>query len=311
VDTKLKALFFFVDLVLPLLIGYVLRRRGWGEGRFTNRLMLGNLMVTGTLLGLLSFWIIKFNRHLLWLPVLGVAMQIIAGAAGYLRAWMKYDDMDRRGSYVISAMLSNRGIVGMLTVFILYGEVGYAYTCLTTLPSALTLYLICFPFASYCFHTHHRTTEGARSFWSTLVTPKQIPLLGVLLVVILNCSGVKRPDILGDIFPWLVHVSAWLFVLPLGLSLEFSELRRHWVSVLDLTAIKFLITPALIYALARLAGLSGEVLNTLVILSFSPTAVYAVITCKLHGLDIHLPMAAMMLTTAVYLLCALPLLLLL
>ena len=310
-NPHVKLLFFLIDIILPLAVGYLIRRR-WGErDRLANGLIRFNIIVMITLLSVLSFWVMELQVQLLWLPVLGVVMQFVPGAAGYWRARRRFDDMDRRGSFVLSAMLSNRGYVGMLAVFILYGEVGYAYMRLTILLSGFVVFLFCFPMAAWFHQAHHGAAGEKRSFASLIFTRNQIPILGILAGLALNRLGPARPEWVGGAFPYAVHVSAWFGILPIGMSLEFGELRRHWRDAAELVPIKFVVNPAMVYALAWCVGLRGTALYTVVILAASPTAINSVITCKLHGLDIHLPVAAFILTTAVFICCVLPVLLVL
>ncbi|NQU09580.1 AEC family transporter [bacterium] len=110
---------------------------------------------------------------------------------------------------------------------------------------------------------------------------------------------------------YLIHVLAWLFVFPLGYAMDFSQMRRYWSDLPELFVIKFLVTPALIFALGWLVGLRGDALYAVTVLAASPTAINAVIAARLHQINVHLAMAALISTTTAYILIVLPLILLL
>ena len=310
-DPRLKILYFFVDLILPLFVGYMLVRRGRIKADFFDWMMLARIVTLAPMLAVLSFWAIELKMGLIWLPVLGVVMQVIPGVVALLRVRAKFRNSLDRGSYVLSNMLGNRGVVGLLAVFILYGERGFAYGYLVMLLGPVVLYFFCFPMAGY-FRAVHRG-EGAKrpSFKFLLWNRRQIPLLGILIGMGLNLTGVSRPAVLGDVFPLLLHISFWALVLPLGASMDFGEMKSYWRRVADVLPIKFIVAPALVYALALAVGLEGEPLYTVVILSCSPTAISAVFTSKLFKLNVHLAMAAFLLTMATHLVVVLPAILLL
>jgi len=145
------------------------------------------------------------------------------------------------------------------------------------------------------------------TFSSIFFTRNQLPLLGLIAGVILNRTGIIRPPFFAGIFPFLVSTSAWLYLVPIGYDLDFGEMRKYWSKVTDLIPIKFILVPAALYGLALLAGLEGTKMGTVVILSFTPSAVGAVIAAKLNRLNTHLPMAAYILTTTVYMFVVFPL----
>lgn len=310
-DVRHKLLYFALDLVAPLTVGYLLRRSGCVTREVMDRLTMVSLLTVAPATVLISVWGMDVAARLLWLPVIGLAMQAVAGGAGWLRAQRKFDGALDRGSFFIVSTLSNRGVVGALTVFIVFGEQGYAYTQLVMLFGTLTVYAVMFPAASYYYRAEHLEQGRAPGLRSVFLDRRQMPLVGLSLGVLLRVAGVTRPGAAADIFPWLIHLMAWLFIVPLGHSMQVRRMVRHWPAVSELILIKFLLTPLVVYFLARLAGLEGAVLATVVILSASPTAINAVVTVKVHRLNVDLAMAAFVLTTAAYLALVLPVVLVL
>jgi predicted permease len=306
-NVYVKIIYFFSDILLPLAMGYLIRRFISEKTVIFDRMIKWNILFLIPLLSLISFWIIDLRVQLIWLPVLGVVMQVVPGAAGFFRARKKYKSSLDQGGYILSAMLSNRGIVGMISVFILYGEEGYALVRLVMLFAGFVLYLVCFPMARHLYSVHEKLNGEKPSIFRILFDRNQAPVLGILAGIILNYGRLERPAIFGDIFPVLIHIVAWLYILPIGHSLDVKQVRFHLKGMSEILLIKFILTPLITYLCALSVGLEGTSINTVFILSMAPTAINALITAKIHKLNFHLAMSAYLLTTAVYLFLLYPL----
>lgn len=304
-----KLALFFVDLVLPLGIGYVLASRERAR-RFLDRAMKANIVTLVPALTALSLWTLQLRREDAWIPVLGIAMQLVPACLAYPWARARYDDPLRQGSFTFATMLSNRGTVGVLTVFLLYGEQGFAYAQLVILLAPAVNFGLCFPWAQRFHARRHGTDVERPRLAGILFSPNMVPAVGVIVGFLLKASPWSRPDSLGRAVPLLLHLMIWLFIVPLGASIDFGEMRRYWRDVLALSPVKFAFTPAVIYLLSLLVGISGVGRDVTVILAFSPTAILAVVTSKLFDLDVHMAMAAFVMTTVLYLVFVLPVILL-
>lgn len=304
-DLLEKILYFISDLILPLAVGYYLRCKNWDRKLF-DQLMVITMLGIYPLLALLSFWKIKLVFDLMWLPVLGVVMQVIPGLCALARV-NKYACSLDKGSYMMAAILSNTLTIGGLVVFILFGEIGFAYTQLTLLLNNVILFLFCFPLAQY-YYNRHDHIAGAKFNWRKIILNRnQIAILGVLAGVLLNYYEMARPDYFNLVFNLILHTSAWTALLPIGFSLDFSKIKQYLLSTLDLIGIKFIVTPLLLYCISRLVIQDQIMIKTLIVLASTPTAIVAVLTVKIHNLNINLAMAAFMLTTIIYLAVVCPL----
>lgn len=308
-EVTTKLLFFVLDMIIPLIVGYSMRRAARFQPSLFDRMMDVGIVGVEPILACLSFWIIPLEIQLVWLPILGIIMVVIPGIFAFLQANRKYKEPLDKGGFILGAMLPNRGVIGMLTVFAIYGETGYALVQIITITNLLVLQLFCFPLAEHYYQSHYKQEKKHTPILSLFLNRRQLPLLGIMLGVGLNLSGVYRPVVLGETFPYLVHISAWLFVIPVGYSLVFHELQNHWKNSLDVLWIKFLATPILMYLIIKPMNLGEIATDVLLILSFAPTAINAVVTARLFRLNVHVPMTAFMLTTFFYLLFILPLIL--
>ncbi len=263
-------------------------------------------------LALLSFWQVELKTELIVLPFLGLAMQLLPGGIAWLRSEFKSQDNLVKGSYILSNLLCNRGVLGGLTVFILFGEQAFAYAQLIIVFGMPVLVIVGFPLASHYNRAHYNNAnDNSSSFLSTFLDKRQLPLAGLLAGGLLNVGGIERPEMLGTVFAGLIHVVAWALLVPVGASIDFREMKKHWRQVLDIIPLRFILSPLILYLLAMLAGLEGTLLLTVVVLAMTPTAINAVVTAKLFGLSVNLATTAFVLTTAVYMIFILPLMLVL
>ena len=309
-DPKLKILYFVADLIAPLAVGYLLARHTRLSRKTPDHMMTFGIVVVAPLLLAVSMWGAALSLEMIWLPVLGVVMQVVPGAVGFLRVRRKYADPGEQGSFLLATMLSNRGVVGALSVVILYQEQAYVWARLVMLFSPFIAYAFCFPMARRFYQISQQREDRPPPWYTALLTRNQIPLLGLAAGLALNLAGPPRPQILGRLFMVWVHVLAWVFIVPLGFGLDLGEVRRYWTGAIELLGIKFILTPLVIFLLAVAMGLRGEMLYTVTILAAAPTAVTAVIVARLNRINMHVAMAAMILTTLVYIVVVFPLVLL-
>ena len=308
-DVGAKAFLAFFDLLLPLGVGYALAGCTKLRRESFDRMLRAAIVTVFPAMALLSLWRARLESELLWLPVLGMAMQVMPGLVGLLRSRSKPYNSLETGSYVLSSLLSNRGVVGGLTLYILFGEEGYMHSRLVIVLAIPSLFLIYFPIARY-FRISHDAGSGEKlDLRSIIFNRNQAPVIGLAAGFLLNMAGVARPTAFDWVFAALVHVVAWMFLVPVGASMDFGQMRRHWRHMLDLLPIKFVVTPLAMFAMGRAVGLEGTILHSLVVLSFAPTAINAVIAAKLHDLDVHVATTAFVLTTGVYVVVVLPIIL--
>lgn len=305
-DLKIKLFYIFMDLFCPLMLGYICRFWQTCDDKFFRGMINFNIFFLYPLLSLLSFWVLKLNSELIWLPIFGVLLGVIPGVTAYAWSARKYDDPLEKGSYLLSAILSNFGTLGGLCAFILFGEIGYAYVQLTVAPQNFFLFLFCFPLAQYYYQQSLHSGPCKVNVAEIFFNRNQIPVLGLFLGIGLHGSGMPRPDFLGAIFDPLVHLGAWTALMPIGFSMELAEMRQYYRRIFDLIPIKFVITPVLAFFLSRLVLQDSVAIKTLLVIASTPTAINAVVTAKIYNLNVNVAMAAFVVTTAMFILLVFP-----
>ncbi|NLW56844.1 MAG: transporter [Firmicutes bacterium] len=304
-----KLLSLFLELLLPLLAGYLLKRWRRLKPKTVDHLMKCNIYLFFPLLGVLSIWGMKLNMDLIWLPILGVIMQVVPGILAFILVKKRFTNPLEQGSYILASMLSNRGTVGLLSVYLLFGEEGYVLGRLIMLFNSFVIYLVGYPLAQYFYQKGSSLLQGRVSWKNLFLNRTQLPVLGVLIGLLVNVTGLPRPQSVKSLVDLLIRLSAWTSLLPIGYAMDFAAMKDYYLKTMELLGIKFILTPALTLLLGRLVISDAKVLWTVCILSLAPTAINAVVAAKINNINYHLPMASLITTTLVYLLVVFPIIL--
>lgn len=308
-DVKMKLIIFAIDMIVPLAVGYACRYQSVIKEQVFNKMILNNILVVCPIVSFLSFWVLPLTADLLWLPVISIFMGLLPGALAYYIAERKYKDDIDRGSYVMSAILSNLGTIGGVCVFLIYGEKGYGYQQIILLFQYILMFMVCYPLAQYYYQRAHGGPKVKRiSVASVLFSKNQIAVLGILLGGILQAAGIQRPEGLGEISVFLIHLGAWTGLIPVGYSMDFAKIKMYYKELTDLSIIKFLVTPVIVYIVGHAVCSNQNMLNTLLILSCTPVAVNAVVVSRIYHLNVNIGVAAFIVTTVIFLFVQYPLL---
>mgnify|MGYP001012431882 CR=1 FL=1 len=310
-DSEMRILYVLTDLVAPLVVGYFIHQRKWISDMMMNRIIRFNIIVIYTLLSLLSFWVLPIDRELAIVPFFGFFLILFPGLIGQIFFARSYPNLLDRGAYLVSAFLSNIGTLGGVCAFILYSEQGFAYSQIIATCQNVLLVLLIFPLSQYFYLKHTggtRKSSPVRDFCNLFFSWNQICLIGMAAGLYLNLHGIARPAALTPIFAWLVHISAWFAMLPVGYLIDFRRARPYLFTTKSLYFIRFIVMPAAACLLAYFAFDSAIARNTMLIFASCPTAINAVIAARLYKLNVDLPIASFLATTTLYLLLFFPIL---
>lgn len=298
-----KMLSFFTSIILPLFVGYVLRKFAGVKKEKLDFLLVIQITVLIPVLVLLIFWEMELNKNMLLLPVLGFITPLISGAFGYLFSKNKFKDPLQKGSYIVSSILSNRGTIGGLTMFILFGEAGYAYVNIIILFAVIYVFFITYPIGNYY---SSRAITQRQTFKAIIFRKTNLPILGILIGIFLNIFAGERPDFIA---PWLnpyAKLIAWIALLPVGASISFNTVKKHIKKVWDISLIKFIIMPIITAAIAYPLIPDTQMATILVLVNTMPVAINSVVVSKLTKLDEDVSVSAFLLTTVIYLFVVFP-----
>lgn len=297
----------FADILLPLLLGMVLRR--WGLSREILRMAIkANVVCVATFLSLVSFWTVHVTRELLWLPISILPICFIPVLLFYGFQKNRFTNPLDQGSYMISMMLGNIGTLAGLCAYVLFGEKGFAYVQLIAVPQILVIVLYCFPMAQRFYEIGTGSGEkGKTNFLRLLLTPNQLPALGVAAGLLLSGLHVERPEAVGTLFTVLIHVSAWMGMMPVGYDLRLGSVGTYALKLWPIFSVKFILLPAILYGLTILFVKDPAMITCVVLSAGAPTAIFAVAASQLYGLNVDMSESSFVTTTLAFLFVLYPL----
>lgn len=307
-DTLFRIIQLLIDVIGPIALGYFLSVKKLATPAFTDFMIKFNVRGVFTVLAFVAFWKLQFTAEVALIPFVGLLILFLPYFAGM---WLtrKVANPLERGALVVSAMIGNTSTLGSLICFLILGATSYAYVQVVGVLQSLVLLLFCFPLCQK-FRDHAQTRKGLskkRSFVEVFFTWNQISILGMIAGASLSLSGIKQPESLAPFFAALVHISAWIQLLPVGLLLNFSSARRALnANVLKLLPLKFIVLPGIIGAISYTLFSSRVISATLFIQAICPVGINTVFCCAIYGLKTETAMAAFVLTTILFLVLVCP-----
>ena len=304
-EINARLIYLGTDLILPLIVGYLLYQRRLLSDAVVNLLIRINVIVFFTLLSLFSFWALPLTRDLLILPAFFAFIILFPGFISWRFLGRRFHSPIDRGTHLISALLSNIGTLGGICAYIIYGEPGFAYAQIGGACQNLILVLLAFPAAQYYYLLHKNSGRSARldgrAFLGLLISWNQLSLLGMAAGLLLNLFGAVRPPVLSSAFSYLIHISAWFAMLPVGSLINFRRARHFVYLTLDMIFLRFLLVPLVAYFAARLVISDPVIRNALVLFAGVPAAINATLTARLYHLNVDYTIAVFLVTTVLYL----------
>ncbi len=299
-----KLLFALAVITCSLLAGCVVRRLCGGRdlAPLRRRMQLVALFGCIPLSALLSLWGLPApDARLLSLPLLGVVNWVAGGLLGLGAAHLLRLNRAQTGSMFCCGTFTNIGALGGLVCVLFLGEQSIALVALYRLCEDFYYFAVGMPVAR-----RYGVEEGRGGGKSLLAVACDPVLLGVLAAlgagVLLNWLNVPRPAWGGPLASAMVLLATVLFLTAIGMSLRLSRVRNYTRQWLCVALIKFFCAPALICALAALAGLGqvdgGLPLKTVLIVSCMPVAMNALVPPSLYRLDLDLANTCWICTTA-------------
>jgi malonate transporter len=98
-------------------------------------------------------------------------------------------------------------------------------------------------------------------------------MIAIALGVIFSLFKIGLPNIMDTTLTYLARMTAPLALLGIGGTLKLSGLRKRLKPTISAGTFKLIFMPILVVGLGLLAGMRGEILAVLLVMSGSPTAV--------------------------------------
>ena len=251
----------------------------------------------------LSFWVIDISHNvgILSLPLIGLLVSISMVIPARFLAKLHNLSRQQAGSYITSAMFSNIGYtLGGFLAFVLLGEIAFGLTVLYCLYFKPFYYTIGFYISEhYGCQTKSNIAESLKKIFTEGI--RLLPLIGLILGVILNFSGLERPSLLGALNRILIPLSTFGFLFAIGMTLKFRTLKQYKKELISMSLLKFIISPLIGLSIAYLMGYSYLMdklpLKVVFIESAMPVAIASLVLANLFDLDKDLSNSCWIVTT--------------
>ncbi|MCB2173845.1 hypothetical protein KQH41_01120 [bacterium] len=303
-------LLFSLGLILAgLLLGWLWQRRLRGQGRdeivpiFRKRLQQFGLLFCMPISFAAAVWVVSFaDPRLALLPLIGVAILLLGGGLGWVAALLTRQQPRRMGAMICCGSFTNIGSIGALVAFIFLGEPGFALVAIYKMFEETTYYTVGFPIA----RIFGAQTDDRRPGQRLLLVLKDPFFLAALIALfcglVLNFSGLPRPEVFETINGFLVPGGTFVLLLSIGLGLRISGIRENLGIALLIAGVKFLVLPLAAVSIAWSLGFSdmngGLPLKVVLVVSSMPVAFTALVAASIYDLDLDLANTCWLVTTA-------------
>lgn len=313
-DAVQRSLAILAWMVLPVIGGFALWR-GWlvrsadghelaGRGaRASSRL---SMVVLIPPMAMLVFWTGELPAGpSALMPLLGLSIHLLGGAAGWLLARVLGCTRPVQGACFLGGASSNVLTFGGIVAVLLlstpqdpHGEQALSAMQLYRVLEGPFYYLVAWPVAAILSAEEPRTAPWGATFRKSFRPVTLLPLAGMAAGILLNLSGVRRPGALDGLASWLVRGNVVLLGLTVGLTLRRASIARRWPLCVGVSAIKFILLPCAAGAVLWLFGFRGLHLQTALVCASMPVAFMAVVGANLVGLDEEVLGSLWLFTTA-------------
>jgi predicted permease len=231
-------------------------------------------------------------------PVL-IAISAISGIAagfmlGFLSCRICKNSRAEAGALILAMAFPNATYLGLPVLEATFGSwargIAIQYDLFACTPALFTVGIL--------FAARMGNTEQSRA---TLLAGlfRIPPMWAAIAAVFLNLANIPMPSVLQGLLELLGRGVVPLMLFSLGLSLQWSSSRwRLLPSLVPVVIISLFLVPAVVWVVAMMLGLQGEIMAAVVMEAAMPSMVLGIVLCDRFNLDAGLYAAAVTVTTA-------------
>lgn len=310
----IRILSMFAVLLVALSSGYLAEARFKLPPVLPSRIMTFVLAVLNWPIAIYLIWQMQLGRDLIWLPIAGVIVLAAATALSILVFSAYKTDFESKLTLILAGGLSNLGYTGGAFVcYALFGLAGLGLAYIYLMLWIPATYLGFFPVLKII--EQRRAKAPPKAIFASLADYRMLVIPAVAVGFILNIAQVKQPAFidrlhLADIF---IYTASALAFFAIGLRVTFGRLKAYVPLYFPLSAVKFLLTPAVALLVLWVLSVTGQGLsplarNVTIVQSAAPSAVMMVTICHVFKLDSSLASALWVVSTAVFVVIVVPIL---
>jgi predicted permease len=286
-STFLSALQGVLEIVIVLIVGYFLSKKGWFDINTADlfaKLVLNLSLPLNMIVNLTTFFkredLIHSTKGLI-IPFLSI---IISYIVGYTLAFIFKTKKYRRGLLAGMFSLSNSIFIGLPMSQALFGEIATPYTLLyymanTTIWWTIGVYGI-------ILDTQGKIDKGILNM-DTLKRIFNPPFLGFLIGVILIFSNLKIPSFIFNSFKMIGNLTTPLSLFYVSIIIYQMGFKRFSLdkdTILTFLG-RFIVTPLLVIILNYFIPLPKLMRDVFIIMSAMPVMVNSAIVSRIYGGD--------------------------
>ena len=313
-DPTLKFLVFAAFSAICLLAGYGLRRRGVMKEDWSRPIHLHTVIWIWSPITLQAFWRLDLNAEFYVLLALQPGLLLLGWALAAWAGRLMRLPRESVGVLILCAALSNQGFtLGAYLCYSIFTDgqmaMGYAIAIVTVMQ--VLIVLIFYPVARH--YGPEDAVKLSKLIVGSFLDIRAAPLWAAVLGVGLNVSGMEFPTGIDEtpILDVGFFVGAIGSYLGIGLRLRIGDAARYVGQHATLVAIKFLVMPAIVWAMLWGLHVTPVTLNPLMekvmLISWScPCAIAVVIIANLFHLNPRQASVMFLVNTALWLVLVLP-----
>jgi malonate transporter and related proteins len=177
----------------------------------------------------------------------------IVFVVGRVVAWKCFGlDGVSQSVFALGGVFSNNVLLGTPLARATLGDAAMPAAALVVVFNALILWSLLTVSIEWARHGSLSFKGFGKTAWSVLTNPV---IVGILLGVTVGYTGLDLPAVIEWPLATLARLGMPLALVALGMGLAEYGLGAHWPLSLSMTAIKLVLQPLCVFALARLIGL--------------------------------------------------------
>jgi predicted permease len=220
-----------------------------------------------------------FDRSMILAPVVGLIVHVLLVGAALLVGRIRALDRGAMGALIVASAVGNTGFFGIPLIAAAAAQGSQvslsAAVMFDTFSTGIITWTSTIWFGARYGEAAGSEATGGGAIWRNLLLP---PIWAVAAGLALHAAGVRTlPTFIDQPLGILGAAVLPLVLIYAGLVLDWGGVRRAWKDVLLASALRLVLSPLLVFAVAILVGLEGDVLRTVVLMGAMPTAMMSLV----------------------------------
>ena len=284
-----------LSIILMIALGYVLKRIDFLSLKDVET--LNNLVIYILLPCMIFSALYSADLSLMLslgiLPVVILISSFVTGAVSYF-ILKRFDIPDKKiWSVVVAVMIANTAFMGYPVNLGVYGVDGLLRAIFCDIATSIIFLILSFVLVLK-FGGSTRTAVKKIAFFP--------PLWGVILGILLNCANIPIGPVLESSINYLGDGTIPLIMLSLGISIDFSGLKRSKSFIVFTSVMKLAFFPLVAYFVASYLGLTGLQHDVSIIEAAMPSGMLSMVLAITYGLEFELTSDCILIDTVISLL---------